>query len=172
MRSAHEQFGAVHPDYRMARPCPRYRVERSLRQRLDQAKRWRGRSGRVVEKAPTVIGAGQQADVVAAEPAIAVAGDVAVAPVAQGPGNPLQQAQPAPGRGQLRHQADEGCGAQGQALAFDQHHAVELFGGQPGPRQQGLALGRLHRGQADPPLGVMGDDEAHRGVAQLADNRE
>lgn len=112
---------------------------------------------------------GQQAGVVLAEQPIAVQRDAVIRPVSQASRQDAQHAQRLPTAGQLPDHFEE-CIRTFPVMPIANHrHGVELIHRQPGPRQQRLAFGGLHGGQAHAALVVVANQETRPAIAEFAD---
>ena len=110
----------------------------------------------------------QQASVVPAEQPIAIQRDAIVSPIAQTTRDNAQQFQQLPAPRQLPDHFQECIRALPIMPVADHRHGVEFVQRQTGPRQQGLALGRLHGRQPHAALAVMANQKTRPAVAQFA----
>ena len=119
-----------------------------------------------------MVRTGQQAGVVLAEQPIAIQRDAVIRPVSQASGQDAQQAQRLPAGWQLADHFKERIGTFPIMPVANHRHGVELVHRQPGPRQQRLAFGGLHGGQADTSLVIVANQETRPAVAEFADTVE
>lgn len=114
-------------------------------------------------------GVGSQQVLLPAEPAVAVAGNEAVEPIAEGPGDHPQGPQHLPGAAQAAGDAEGGVALLEPAVPLDQDDAVHGPGIDPEAAEKLLPRRRLEGGEAEAPRRIVPKDELDRPVAEVAD---
>ena len=123
---------------------------------------------RSVQKAGFQLGGGHGATVLAAKPAVAVAGHEAVNGIADGGGNGDKRIQKRPTAVHLPRHAQGSRGFGVKPFAFNQYERIEMLRGKPEMPEPLLPGGRLQRGEHEFLLRVAFNHKLHGPVAEVA----